>query len=534
MVQSYGVRDSDATLQESDIGLFEDKLWLSNSIYHFRLFGDNDKALNMEKDEEQQGGPLRVGQEKEDLNLVTWDGPDDPGNPMNWPLRKKILVTFTFSMTTFVITFSSSVFSTATQVTAIEFGVSEEVMTLGTSLFVLGFAIGPLIWGPFSELYGRTIPLFTGYIIMGILQIPVAVATNVETIMITRFLGGVFGCAPLAIVGGALADFWGPVDRGVAVAMFSAATFIGPVAGPIMGGFITQSYLGWRWTQWITLIMVALFTALGLLIIPESFAPVILQRRARSLRFSTRNWALHAKLDETRVDFRQILTKYLFRPFAMLFLEPILLLITVYMATIYGILYLFFEAYPISFQRQRGWSPGVGALPFLGITGGVLLGVAVITAVTKTRFARKLRQHGRVIPEERLPPMILGGALLPAGLFCFAWTSRPDITWVPQVLAGVPIGMGILLVFMQGLNYIIDVYLLYANSALAANTLIRALAGAAFPLFATVMYERLGVPWASSVLGFVTLGMFPVPILFFLYGRKIRAWSRYSPTEKMQ
>ena len=137
MVQSYGVRDSDATLQESDIGLFEDKLWLSNSIYHFRLFGDNDKALNMEKDEEQQGGPLRVGQEKEDLNLVTWDGPDDPGNPMNWPLRKKILVTFTFSMTTFVITFSSSVFSTATQVTAIEFGVSEEVMTLGTSLFVL-------------------------------------------------------------------------------------------------------------------------------------------------------------------------------------------------------------------------------------------------------------------------------------------------------------------------------------------------------------------------------------------------------------
>ncbi|MCJ1438899.1 Citrinin biosynthesis cluster MFS transporter mrr1 [Xylographa pallens] len=534
MVQPHGVRDSDATLHESDIGLFEDKLWLSNSIYHFRLFGDDDKTLNMEKDEEQQLGSPRATQEKEDPNLVTWDGPDDPGNPMNWPLRKKILVTFTFSMTTFVITFSSSVFSTATQVTALEFGVSEEVMTLGTSLFVLGFAIGPLIWGPFSELYGRTIPLFTGYIIMGILQIPVAVATNVETIMITRFLGGVFGCAPLAIVGGALADFWGPVDRGVAVAMFAAATFIGPVAGPIMGEFITQSHLGWRWTQWITLIMVTLFTALGLLIIPESFAPVILQRRAKKLRFETRNWAVHAALDENRVDVRQLLTKYLLRPFAMLFLEPILLLITIYMATIYAILYLFFETYPISFQQQRGWTPGVAALPFLGITVGVLLGVLVITVVTKTRFARKLQQHGKVIPEERLPPMILGGALLPAGLFWFAWTSSPALPWAPQVLAGVPIGMGILLIFMQGLNYIIDVYLMYANSAIAANTLIRALAGAGFPLFATAMFESLGVAWASSVLGFVTLAMFPVPILFFIYGKRIRALSRYSPTEKMQ
>ena len=137
MAQPHGIRDSDATLHESDIGLFEDKLWLSNSIYHFRLFGDDDKTLNMEKDEEQQRASPRGLQEKEDSNLVTWDGPEDPGNPMNWPLRKKILVTFTFSMTTFVITFSSSVFSTATQVTAVEFGVSEEVMTLGTSLFVL-------------------------------------------------------------------------------------------------------------------------------------------------------------------------------------------------------------------------------------------------------------------------------------------------------------------------------------------------------------------------------------------------------------
>jgi len=350
--------------------------------------------------------------------------------------------------------------------------------------------------------------------------------------MLARFLGGAFGCAPIAVVGGALADFWNPVDRGVAVAIFAAATFIGPVAGPIVGGFITQSYLGWRWTAWITMIMVFFFGTLGLIFVPETYAPVLLQRRARKLRYETKNWALHAHADEARVDTHEIIVKYLFRPFTMLVLEPILILITIYLALIYGITYLLFEAFPISFQQQRGWNNGVGALPFLSITIGVLIGVVIITWVTKTRFARKLKKHGKVVPEERLPPMIIGAALLPAGLFWFAWTSSPDITWVPQVLAGIPIGAGILLIFMQGLNYIIDVYLLYANSAIAANTFLRSLAGAGFPMFATAMYLDLGVPWATSLLGFLTLAMFPVPVLFFVYGRKIRALSRYSPTEK--
>lgn len=114
-------------------------------------------------------------------------------------------------------------------------------------------------------------------------------------------------------------------------------------------------------------------------------------------------------------------------------------------------MYLFFEAYPIAFQQNRGWNDGVGALPFLSITGGVIIGALIITWTTKTRFARKLKENdGKVIPEERLPPMILGSLLLPAGLFWYAWTSSPNIIWVPQVLAGIPIGCGILMIFMQG------------------------------------------------------------------------------------
>lgn len=115
----------------------------------------------------------------------------------------------------------------------------------------------------------------------------------------------------------------------------------------------------------------------------------------------------------------------------MLILEPILTLITIYLALVYGILYLFFEAYPISFQEERGWNLGVGALPFIGITVGVVIGAIVVSWITKTRFARKLQKHGRGVPEERLSPMIIGGVVFPVGLFWFAWTSNKNIHWAP-------------------------------------------------------------------------------------------------------
>ncbi|KAJ5952782.1 uncharacterized protein N7479_011195 [Penicillium vulpinum] len=463
-------------------------------------------------------------------NLVDWDSKNDPENPQNYNNRRKWIITLTMSSMTVWITFASSVFSAATLVTAKEFNVSTEVMVLGTSLVVFGFALGPLCWAPLSELYGRRIPLFSGYLIFAIFQIPVAVAKNIETVLVCRFFVGLFGCSPLAVVGGAMADIWNPVDRAVAIALFSSATFMGPVLGPIVGGFLTDSHLGWRWTAWITLIASGLFGLIAFFVVPETYGPVILQKRAARLRIETNNPALHSFLDQHKPTVSDIVTKYLLRPFQMLVQEPILLAMTIYLALVYGILYIFFEAYPISFGEVRGWThEGVAALPFIGILIGVFLGVCLIVYTTKTRFARKFAKHGKVIPEERLVPMMIASVLLPIGLFWFGWTSSPNISWVPQVIAGVPIGLGILVIFMQGLNYIIDVYMMFANSAIAANTLIRSALGGAFPLFATQMYRNLGVAWASSVLGFITLAMIPIPILFFIYGARIRAMSKFSP-----
>ncbi|KAK5119338.1 hypothetical protein LTR85_007694 [Meristemomyces frigidus] len=475
------------------------------------------------------GPPGQFAMPPRDPDVVGWNGPDDPGNPMNWPRSKKWACTFALGFVTFCVTFASSVFSPGTEVAAQEFGVSTEVMVLSTALFVLGFAFGPVIWGPMSELYGRKIPLFAGFIIFAIFQIPVAVAPNLETIFICRFLSGFAGCAPLTIVGGALADFWAPVDRGIAVAIFSCATFLGPTGGPIVGGYLVQAGFGWRWTAWVTLIASAFFGTAGWFVYPESFGPVLLQQRAKKLRYATKNWAIHAPADEIEINMRAILEKYLTKPIKMLIWEPILVLITIYISFIYGILYLFFETYPISFIQQRGWSAGAGGLPFIAVMVGVMCGGCTNYFFVKTRYVRIMREKGRVPPEERLVPMMVGSVALPVGLFMFAWTSSPTITPWPQIIAGAPVGMGIVLIFLQGVNYIIDVYMMHANSAIAANTIPRSVFGAGFPMFAIYMYRNLGVQWATTVLALISVALIPVPILFFIHGERIRKMSRFVP-----
>jgi multidrug resistance protein len=268
--------------------------------------------------------------------IVDWDGPDDPEFPQNFPRWRKFVITISSATLTLTFTFSSSIMTAATVPLAEEFNVSTEVMILATSLFVLGFGMGPTLFGPLSELYGRKIPLLTGFFIFAIFQIPVAVATDLQSIMIFRFLQGFFGSSPTATLGGALADFWNPRERGFAMPSFAGALFAGPIFGPIVGAFVTQSFLGWRWTQWITLIMACFFGILNFFVFPETYAPVLLARRAKKLRYETGNWALHAKHEERKVDLKDIAHRYLTRPAKMFVMEPILALLTLYLSFVFG------------------------------------------------------------------------------------------------------------------------------------------------------------------------------------------------------
>ena len=152
----------------------------------------------------------------------------------------------------------------------------------------------------------------------------------------------------------------------------------------------------------------------------------------------------------------------------MLALEPVLSLVTLYQSFIYGILYLVFVSYPIEFRAIRQFSLGISGLFYLGLLIGVSIGAIAIIIHTRTTFARAMRANeGVVIPEQRLPLMIVGGCILPIGVFIFAWTSNPQISWLGQVIGSIPMGMGMYMVFVQCFNYIIDVYPKISNSAIA-------------------------------------------------------------------
>ncbi|EHL02914.1 putative Uncharacterized transporter [Glarea lozoyensis 74030] len=359
-----------------------------------------------------------------------------------------------------------------------------------------------------------------------------ATAKDFQTLMLCRFFAGVFASCPLAVVGGAFADMFGNETRGIAIAAFSGLVFIGPFISPIVAAFITDSYLGWRWTEYITGIMGALACILDLFFLEETYLKTILRKRAGHIRTETQNFAIHHVSEEEAIDFKDLLHRHLLVPLKLLFREPIIFLITIYTAFIYGILYLFLEAYPIVFAEYRGIKPTLATLPYIGLILGVLIGVGIVIAF-EPRYNRKLKEnHGIPVPEQRLLPMMVGAVLFPIGLFWFAWTGNyPEIHWIVPTLSGLLTGAGIMLIFLQALNYLIDAYLMVAASAIAANTFLRSFFGAGFPLFATQMFHRLGVDWAGSLLGFLAVAFLPIPFLFYKYGEKLRKKSSYAPTD---
>ncbi len=199
------------------------------------------------------------------------------------------------------------------------------------------------------------------------------------------------------------------------------------------------------------------------------------------------------------------------------------------MSFCYGLLFLFIQGYPVAFHEVRGWTTELTSLTFIGLLVGVGCGMLGVIIHALTVLAKKIAAtQEKLVHEERLPPMIVGAILLPIGLFWSAWTSKPDIVWAPQVTAGIPVGAAMFIILIHGIKYIVDVYLRYANSAVSANTIVRSFFGADFPLFATQMYHNLGVPWATSTLAFFAIAFIPIPIVFYIFGHRIRELSRSS------
>lgn len=444
----------------------------------------------------------------------------DPENPHNWSRLFRWYITFVTSILVLCIAFGSSTVTGGLGLIEDKYHVSLEVAILTCSIMVCGYAVGPLLWSPLSEIIGRRPVYIISLALYTIFNIPCALSPNIGGLLVSRFLCGVFSSSGLTLAGGTIADIWNIEERGMAIAYFAAAPYCGPVFGPIVCGWINVGSHRLDLFFWVNMAFVGVMLIIvGL--IPETYAPVILKRRAAKLRKEMGDKNIITEQEKVKLTFREIIRTSLIRPITMILTEPVLDLMCMYIVLIYSMLYAFFFAYPVIFGKLYHYNDGQIGLMFIPILIGAGFAL-VVTPFVENDFKRICLLRSPT-PEDRLIGAMIGAPFIPISLFILGATSYRHIIWVGPASSGIAFGFGMVLCYYSVNNYIIDSYQKYAASALAAKVFLRSGGGAAFPLFTTQMYDRLGLQWASWLLAFIGVGMVLIPFCFYIFKARVRA-----------
>ena len=352
--------------------------------------------------------------------------PGDVENPKNWSTRRRWGVTVSAVLLVMNATFASSSPSGCLISITEEFGISLEAAGLTITLFLLGYVAGPLAFAPLSELYGRRWVFYITFTLYIIFNFLCAWAPNFGALLVGRFITGTLVSAPLSNAPGVLADLWNPLERGNAMACFSAIVYIGPALGPVISGFL-ELKKNWRWSFYV-LIWLGAATWLLMITIPETHGPTILRHKAERIRKLKIPGYEKVKAPAEEQD-RSLKTVYkiaLTRPWIILF-DTISLLCAIYMSVVYTLLYMLFTIYPIVFQEKRGWNAGVGQLPLIGTAFGAMLGGCIVLYDTQRRNKKIIsgeRKMEDFAPEDRLPLAMIGGVGFPITMFWLAWSAE--------------------------------------------------------------------------------------------------------------
>ncbi|KAF2769356.1 MFS general substrate transporter [Teratosphaeria nubilosa] len=432
---------------------------------------------------------------------------------------KKLFVVVAFAILVMNSTIGSSIAAGGSQETDQHFNISNQAFeVLPTSIYLVGYVLGPFVFPPLSESFGRKPIMIATFIPFTAFTLGCALAPTYAGLVVFRLLVGISASTPISVIGGVYADIYNTRKaRGLVITLFMVATTWGPLIGPVAFGFAAPA--DWRWAYWIALI-IAGFTWPFLLLMPETFGPIILKRKAQRLRKETGNEKIVAPVELEKQDLRELVVRVLTRPVRMFLFETMCLTTCLYLSVVYGI---FYSVY--------GFNAGEEGLSFLPIGIGAIVAGAVYLD-WDNHLDRSLNKTPppkwtQIEEYARLPLACLGGPLFVASLFWLGWTARPNIHWIVPTLSTLPFGTGFLLIFMGELNYLVDAYEIYAASAMGAASEARSLFGVVLPFAAKPMYVGLGIAWACSLLGFLSLVMACIPFFFIRYGDRIRAGSKF-------
>ncbi|KAF2999212.1 hypothetical protein E8E13_000934 [Curvularia kusanoi] len=463
--------------------------------------------------------------------LVDWYTTDDPENPQNWLFGKKLIVLLQILLYTMGVYMGSAIYSPSIPGVMQRFGVEIGAASMGLSMYVLAYGIGPLLFSPLSEIpfIGRNPPYIISYAIFVVLLVPTALTQDFSTLIALRFLQGFFGSPCLATGGATLQDMYSLLELPYVLSLWALAATCGPSLGPIISGF-SVSAMNWRWSLWEMLwlngpIFLSLF-----FLLPETSSATILLRRAQRLRALTGNTSLRSQseIDQANLTPSAIASEALWRPFQLMLLDPSIAFTAVYTAIIYGIFYSFFEAFPLVYEGVYGFNLGEMGLTFLSVTIGVIISLAWYWTYIYTRVNPAIVKHGLGAPERRLVPALVVTFFVPVGLFLFGWTAREDIHWMVSCIGIVITTIGIFLIIQCIFLYLPLSYPQYAASLFAGNDFTRSALAAGSIHFSYPMFHNLGVDKGITLLAGLTVGCSAGVYVLYFFGEKLRAKSRFA------
>ncbi|CAI4517049.1 Polyamine transporter 2 [Saccharomyces cerevisiae] len=467
------------------------------------------------EEREDQSGENELDPEIEFVTFVT----GDPENPHNWPSWVRWSYTVLLSILVICVAYGSACISGGLGTVEKKFHVGMEAAILSCSLMVIGFSLGPLIWSPVSDLYGRRVAYFVSMGLYVIFNIPCALAPNLGCLLACRFLCGVWSSSGLCLVGGSIADMFPSETRGKAIAFFAFAPYVGPVVGPLVNGFISVSTGRMDLIFWVNMAFAGVMWIISSAI-PETYAPVILKRKAARLRKETGNPKIMTEQEAQGVSMSEMMRACLLRPLYFAVTEPVLVATCFYVCLIYSLLYAFFFAFPVIFGELYGYKDNLVGLMFIPIVIGALWALAT-TFYCENKYLQIVKQR-KPTPEDRLLGAKIGAPFAAIALWILGATAYKHIIWVGPASAGLAFGFGMVLIYYSLNNYIIDCYVQYASSALATKVFLRSAGGAAFPLFTTQMYHKLNLHWGSWLLAFISTAMIALPFAFSYWGKGLR------------
>ncbi|TFK68727.1 MFS general substrate transporter [Pluteus cervinus] len=459
----------------------------------------------------------------EDIILVTFNE-DDARNPAKFSHRTKWLITVVASTFTLLVSAATTSYNMGFPSMMRDLNCTQLQATLGLTLFGVGFAVVPPVTSSFSEEFGR-MPLYIVSIVgFSLTHLLVAVAQNIETVIVARALQGAFGSTGATLVAGTIADIWEAHERGRPMTFYSVTAFSGNALGACMSGWIEMNpRLGWRWIAGIPCLISFLYAIVMCICLRETRTAVLLRKLAQAKRKVTGDDRYRAPSELSKTTLREMMWVSCTRPLYLLVTEPIVLSASLWIGFAWGVYFCMIQTIPAIFRNLHSFNAGQVGTVYLTMIAGALIGS--FSNVFQERLYRKYQKVRG--PEARLFGACFSGILFPAAMFLFAFTLLPSTMGV-TIFAITIYFWSAFLMYLSLFTYLADCYGIYASSALAGQSLFRTLVGSVFPLFVDKVFAAMTYKWANVLFAGVAVLLTPVPFVLFFWGSSLRMRSAFA------